>query len=413
MGRISFDAGAITGRYDVKPILDFCFDRLSDPELGYPNLAQADLGPEDFDETWPRVLPVRLFAYFPMAGHRHRSWLVKNAPTGSWYPVGLAWHDFELDYFALLSEPCQQRVRDGDVRLLFYYHEGDNPHRIRERFEYLRCQHDFPTGSYVFLSANSASQYLENFIYWPDHEIFFQYINRHQPADLSNAGTKTHVFTALNRTHKWWRATCMADLHRSGLLDQSLWSYDPYLDIGDRREDNPICVTDTPGLKSYVEEFLEQGAHRCDDLDQEDQNDHRRINANLYQDAYCHLILETHFDADQSGGTFLTEKTYKCLKFGQPFVIIGPPGSLQALRDRGYRVFDHAIDNRYDGIQDNTVRWQEVKRTIQTIKQQNIQRWFESCLDDVRWNQHHFMHGHAELLDQLVLRLDQLRIVTP
>ena len=395
------------------PVLDFCFDRLSDPDLGYPNLAQHDLGPDEFDETWPRALPVRLFAYFPMAGHRHRSWLIEDAPAGSWYPIGLAWHDFALDYFALISDSCRRRVRDGDVRLLFYYHEGDNPHRIRERFEFLRCQHDFPTGSYVFLSANSASQDVDNFVYWPDHEIFFQYINRHQHADPPGPGPRDHDFVALNRTHKWWRATCMADLHRSRLLDQSLWSYNPEIDIGDQRDDNPICVADLPGLLTDLETFLQNGAHRCDDLDDITQNDHRTVNTGLYQTAYCHLILETHFDADQSGGTFLTEKTYKCLKFGQPFVIIGPPGSLRALRDRGYRVFDHAMDNSYDDILDNTQRWRAIKRTIQAIKQQDVQSWFESCLDDVRWNQHYFMHGHAELLDQLVLRLDQLSTVTP
>ena len=396
----------------MKPVLDFCFDRLSDPDLGYPNLAQHDLGPDDFDETWPRVLPVRLFAYFPMAGHRHRSWLVNDAPKGSWYPIGLDWHDFELDYFALLSQSCQQRVRDKDIKLLFYYHEGDSPHRIQARFEHLRRQHDFPEGSYVFLSANSASQYLENFIYWPDHEIFFQYINRHQHADQSSTEIKDNVFVALNRTHKWWRATCMADLHRSGLLDHSLWSYDAHIDIGDRREDNPICVADIPELESHIKDFLANGAHRCDDLDQADQNDHRIVNTALYQDAYCHLVLETYFDADQSGGTFLTEKTYKCLKFGQPFVIIGPPGSLRALRQRGYRVFDHAIDNSYDDILDNTLRWRAIKHTVKTVKQQDMQLWYQSCLNDIHWNQHHFMHGHAELLDQLVLRLDQLNTAT-
>lgn len=395
------------------PVLDFCFDRLSDPELGYPNLAQIDLGPDEFDETWPRALPVRLFAYFPMAGQKHRSWLVKDAPSGSWYPVGLSWHDFDLDYFSLISESCRQRVRDGDIKLLFYYHEGDNPRRIQERFECLRRQHDLPVGCYVFLSANSASQDLDNFLYWPDHEIFFQYINRHQHANPLTLKPRVNDFVALNRTHKWWRATCMADLHGSCLLDQSLWSYNPDIDIGDRREDNPICIDALPGLAGYLEIFLQNGAHYCDDLDETNQNDHRNINADLYQTAYCHLILETHFDADQSGGTFLTEKTYKCLKFGQPFVIIGPPGSLRALRDRGYRVFDHAIDNSYDDILDNTQRWQAIKQTIQNIKQQNMQRWFELCLDDVRWNQHHFMHGHAELLDQLVLQLDQLSTVTP
>jgi hypothetical protein len=43
------------------------------------------------------------------------------------------------------------------------------------------------------------------------------------------------------------------------------------------------------------------------------------------------LCLETHFDADQSGGAFLTEKTFKPIKHGQMFFVAGPAGSLQTV----------------------------------------------------------------------------------
>ena len=95
-------------------------------------------------------------------------------------------------------------------------------------------------------------------------------------------------------------------------------------------------------------------------------------------------------------------KTYKCLKLGQPFVIIGPPGSLRALRQRGYRVFDHAIDNSYDDILDNTLRWRAIKHTVKTVKQQDMHAWYLRCLPDVLHNQWLFATKSHAALDQLV-----------
>jgi len=117
--------------------------------------------------------------------------------------------------------------------------------------------------------------------------------------------------------------------------------------------------------------------------------------------------LETLFDVDQSGGTFLTEKTWKCTKFGQPFVIIGPVGSLDILRSSGYRVFDHAIDNTYDVIEDNTERYLTVRNTISKIQALDMHDWYLRCLDDVHHNQWQFVTKATGALDRLVQKLTE------
>jgi hypothetical protein len=116
-------------------------------------------------------------------------------------------------------------------------------------------------------------------------------------------------------------------------------------------------------------------------------------------------VIETLFDVDQSGGAFLTEKTFKCLKFGQPFVIIGPVGSLEILRRSGYRVFDHAIDNTYDTITDNTQRWFAAKQSILRIQQRDMHEWYLDCLEDVLHNQWLFNTKAHGTLDQLASKL--------
>ena len=377
--------------------------------LGYPNLAQPNLRPDEFDTTWPQVLPVRLFSYFRQHSIDHGVWSTAQAPQGSWYPVGLGWHDFACDYFALMPQLTLARVRAGDIRVLFYYHEGDNPARIKQRLDHLCGLHDLPASAYVFISANSASKDLGNFLYFPDHEPFFAYVNRRQVAVSGQAPTPRYDFTALSRTHKWWRAACMADLEQHGLLRNSLWSYNSTIDIGDRPEDNPIEIDVIPNLREAMHDFLTRGPYTCDSSDETDHNDHRTVNQDLYDHAHCHIVFETHFDADQSGGTFLTEKTYKCLKYGQPFVIVGPPGSLQALRDRGYRVFDHAIDHSYDLIENNTQRWLALRQSLQDLHPRLGREWLDMCRIDLAWNQAHFYSSHASLLRKLS---DQLTTFT-
>ncbi len=371
--------------------INFCYDDLGpNPDLGYPNLAKPNLYPNEFDTTWPLSIPIRLLMYLKRAGIGFYTHQVKDAPLGSWYPIALGWHDHELDYFSLIPAETMESIRSGHIRILFYYHEGDNPKVIKRIMDSLVQKHHLPHKCYLFVSANSAADNLDNFVYFSEHEHFFQYINRGQRPPSINLNPRPYQFTALNRTHKWWRASVMSDLHREGLLESSLWSYNTECLIDDREEDNPIRIHEFDQWNQYMHEFLHNGSYTCDTANADEHNDHRKINTDLHQQSYCHLVIETHFDADGSSGAFLTEKTYKCLKYGQPFVIIGTAGSLAALRNQGYRVFDHALDNRYDLIQDNTERWLAIKQLIKNLRDLDLHDWFESCVEDLEHNQRLF-----------------------
>ena len=386
-------------------MIHFCYDTMSDPELGYPNLAKLGLGPDEFDITWPRAIAFRLLMYLGYAQAKWTSGLVDFAPVGSWYPVAIGWHDFDCDYFSLMKPNVIARLKTGDIRVLFYYHEGDNPDRIRKRLDQCCADHNLPLDCYLFLSANTAANNVNRFYYFPDHEHFLLYVNRRQGYTPVTDLPRQYDFTALNRIHKWWRGSIMSDLHSNGLLTNSQWSYNTTVTDGDRPEDNPISIHSVPGWAETLTEFLSNGPYYCDGPNEAAHNDHRSINTDLYLNSYCHIVIETLFDVDQSGGAFLTEKTYKCLKFGQPFIIVGAAGSLQALRDAGYRVFDGLIDNSYDTIVDNTQRWLAVKDAIAKIKNQHMHSWYLKCMPDLIHNQELYIQRTKPTLDRLVNRL--------
>jgi hypothetical protein len=237
-----------------------------------------------------------------------------------------------------------------------------------------------------------------NGCYLPDHELLYQRRNSGTPAATIHNNIRNKDFTVLSRTHKWWRATVMTDLYRNGLLTNSYWSYRTDINLNEWREENPI-QTQELNIDYAVDQFLSHTPYTCDELTTNQHNDHAITNLDHYTNSYCNIVLETLYDADSSGGTFLTEKTFKPIKHGQPFIIVGPAGSLAQLRELGYRTFDHAIDNSYDSEPNNTKRWCKAFQAICKIKRQDMHKWFESCREDLEHNQQLFLASKYERLN--------------
>jgi hypothetical protein len=360
-----------------------------------------------FVQHWPNTVPAELYEHFNTHNiHYKLSDINYNEYTtnGSYYTIGVGFFNFDVDYFKLMNQTVFVELQAGRIQALFYYHEGDNPYHIKNHLDTLCIKHDLDTNCYKFISGNTQADNIKNFAYFPDHELLYWHRNRKIPATPVHTNKRLYDFTVLSRTHKWWRATAMTDLHKAGLLENCLWSYRTDVALNEPETDNPIEV-DTLGIRADIADFLNNGPYTCDTLTADQQNDHHIIETAHYADSYCNLVLETHFDADGSDGAFLTEKTFKPIKHGQPFVIIGCAGSLATLRKLGYRTFDHAIDNSYDDIKDNTQRWLAVKAAISKLKSQDLHSWFESCKSDVEHNQQLFCSAKADRLNTLLERL--------
>ena len=373
-------------------MLDFAFDHLYDATRGYPNLSVYR--PRPFTPQWhqfdlydPNVVPMRLLLYLDDLALPYRAWSSCRAPIGSIYPIAFSWFDFQRDYVAMIPESTRLRIRDGHLRLVFYYHEGDHPGRMRSHLDAQCMRYGITPDRSLLISANSAAASIPNCRYFDDFECWFWSLNRAQLVE-ETVPSPGYDFILLSRSNKSWRACVTHDLLSQRLLDNSLWSYASDLPMIDHPADNPLECTER---WAQVQDFLAQGPYRCDQFDSQQQNDHHQINQQLYHAGKLHIVLETHLDADGSGGSFITEKTYKCIKYRQPFVIVGTPGSLDRLRAHGYRVFDHVLDNSYDREPDNTKRWHLLINEIARIKQDIDQIW-DQCREDVEHN--------ARLFDQ-------------
>jgi hypothetical protein len=376
----------------------------------YPALALHQAQPytqawREFGQHWPNTIPLRLQEYCDHHGVKLNIYNIQDQlPSNTFYPVGLGFFDFSIDYFELMSSEIRKLLREQHVRVLFYYHEGDNPARIKLRLDELASNHLLPPNCYVFVSGNTAAKSLPNFVYFADFELWYYQRNRASPALKIYHGPRERDFTVLNRLHKSWRALAMADLKSLDLLDKSYWSYCESGEFVDA--ECPIEIDTISGLRTATEKFLRSAPYISDELDFDQRNDHSTLVPKYHVNSYCNIVMETHFDADQSGGTFLTEKTFKPIKHGQMFFIAGPAGSLQVLRDLGYCVFDSVLDNSYDQETDHTQRWMALTRAIY-FAQAELPELFEQAKADIEHNQQLFQAIKTDRLNSLIKDINE------
>jgi hypothetical protein len=374
----------------------------------YPALARHQAEPytqswREFEQHWPCTVPFRPQEYCEHHGIKINILGPDDVwPADAFYPIGLGFFNFEIDYFELLPRRVLTELWHSHIRILFYYHEGDNPILIKQRLDALVAQHRLPAHCYRFVSGNTAARDVEDFVYFADFELWYWHRNHGTQALPFHSEPRERDFTALNRLHKSWRATAMTDLLQHHALDNSYWSYCESGELVD--EDNPIEIDAIDGLRSSTEKFLKSAPYYSDELDQAERNNHANLVGKYFNNSYCHIVLETHFDADQSGGAFLTEKTFKPIKHGQMFFVAGPAGSLQTLRNLGYRTFDGILDTSYDYDHNNTHRWIKLRNAI-VKAQADLPRLFARARADIEHNQRLFLELKTSRLNILLGQL--------
>jgi hypothetical protein len=97
----------------------------------------------------------------------------------------------------------------------------------------------------------------------------------------------------------------------------------------------------------------------------------------FYKESYINIVTETYFF---NNIRHITEKTYKPIAFMQPFIIFAAPGTLQHLKDLGFKTFDKFWDESYDNELDHETRFLKIMEVIDTIS-----KWSESQLVELTY----------------------------
>jgi hypothetical protein len=126
-------------------------------------------------------------------------------------------------------------------------------------------------------------------------------------------------------------------------------------------------------------------------------------------DSYLHLVTETTVIP----GVFITEKTWKPVIAGVPFLVFGNPGTMSFLKTLGVDTYDDVIDHAY---YDNEVDWRERLAKMYTILDKLIEYGAEKIYQQLfvraQNNQTKFYNGEFDpgYQSQLISAIEHVRI---
>jgi len=322
----------------------------------------------------PYVMPMTLHKFLDNHLINYDIVDIEDADYSAWYNINLYFFDFNCDYFTYLNPRVLYKIRHNELRLLFTYGEPDDPYAIDKRLRDLCEAHDIDRESIFFVSGNTIADSIDGMAYVCESEYLFEIQNTVVP-DPTIFERKTKKYTCLNRVHKQYRKEFVYNLWKDGLTDDAYVSYGNV--VNKDTSDDVTIINDgfikyqTKDIDHISKDFDRVLPMSADNLNTDNHNDHSLSVDYLFTDSYWNIVMETYLDA--TGGVFLTEKTFKPIKYGQPFVILGTTDSLEYLKEQGYKTFSPWIDESYDQEKDIRFRWYAIMKITRKIARTSLE----------------------------------------
>jgi hypothetical protein len=177
---------------------------------------------------------------------------------------------------------------------------------------------------------------------------------------------KTFLFNFLNGIERSHRSILIEKLNKKDLLARSLWS---------ALYDNKFLPKDYQFQVNS--DNVINGKYKLNDWPD------GQIFANIFEDSYFSVVTETNFYLPYS---FRTEKIYKPLKIGHPFVAAANYGFYRDLHNQGFKTFGHLIDESFDLIDDNDKRLDRIVDVVEFLCNSNLEEFLNDAEDICRHN---------------------------
>jgi len=230
--------------------------------------------------------------------------------------------------------------------------------------------------------------------------------------EIYSKSHKPYKFLFLNGRGRPHRKYLIERFALSGLLDQSLWSsldsgtIDTYgwIDLIHRDKNlisNPRPVKYLPPKYEY-----DSYQDRIDSPTNDTFVKHHLFNntwgdnclkAEPYIDTYFSLVTETVFFYPHS---LRSEKIYKPIAIGHPFVAVSNYGFYRDLHKLGFKTFGHLIDESFDTIENNQSRIERIAEVVEDLCQQDLASFLDSCHDICKYNQQRYAEARSEVREE-------------
>lgn len=103
-----------------------------------------------------------------------------------------------------------------------------------------------------------------------------------------------------------------------------------------------------------------------------------------YIDTYFSLVTETVFSGHNS---FRTEKIWKPIIMGHPWIAAANRGFYRDLHNMGFRTFGNVIDESFDLVDNPQDRIEHIGRVVNDLCSSNLAEYMLQCKDTCKYNQ--------------------------
>jgi hypothetical protein len=296
-----------------------------------------------------------------------------------------------------------RQILDNDLATIIYLLPTEGSVRITEYVEDLGIADLLESGKMLLISGAPIS---ESYVYCAIEHCLgvTTEIDTNQRAskyiDQVYAKTnKPYKFLFLNGTPKLHRLQLLRRL--PALLNQSLYTWTS-------QEENCENIKLLPPeyeSSLFVDNLSRIGDQKINVLHKLFNHGFGGIHAvpAQYTDTYFSLVTETVFEQPPS---FRTEKIWKPMIMGHPFVVAANSGFYQDLKNMGFKTFSNVIDESFDLIHDADQRLERIAQVVEDLCQQDLNSFLIACEPAARHNQQLVFELGARMLKELPTTLN-------
>jgi hypothetical protein len=130
------------------------------------------------------------------------------------------------------------------------------------------------------------------------------------------------------------------------------------------------------GIREWWISRINPKAHHARDREFGEFNWPRNIVS--YPEVACNFQIEIVSETDYCRLGDYTEKTWRCLATGKPFILLCGAGSMHELKRLGFKTYSPFIDESYDQIDNLNQRIIAIKKEIDRLAQMDPQEWMQT-----------------------------------
>ena len=288
--------------------------------------------------------------------------------------------------FSCISKNYLDDIRNGKSKiLLLFTYEGYSGMKDNNDFEIIeewRIKSNLPKNSIFYLCGNLLSENIvieRNLGFEAKGISYFEPWNKYKGDVITFEPTDDKfLFLSYNRQYRKHRVRFIIDLLKKNLLNKGLVSFNKIYEVPYETDGNikNFLLNDTPLMIDTMPELKYNLA----------------INITIkdFKRTFISVVTETLVD---NGTLFFSEKIWKPIMVGHPFMVYGNEGSLRYLKSLGFKTFSKWINESYDDEPDSDKRSEMIVNELENFSKMSLnelKKIREEMVEVCTFNYNHF-----------------------